>query len=199
MKNITQPGVDSFRWEREPVPVESAILAEAGDEYALTVLRYEGGSIDNARLRHVISQLIAQCVHDDPEGLPFVVAAEVLDVLKKEGLRPFLCDDALEVEKECALSWVVEAVCSAETVLLADASETEWLAGKTCDKKIVIRHRSGLNLPNVSGYFVVISVICAVGLAGVLIPLRCEHTPASRGLKTQPSTSDPSKQIDKRE
>ena len=112
------------------VPGKAVLLAEARDDDALAVLRSEVLPVDDA-VMHVITQFVAQGVQDDAESVAAIVREQVFHVFQQEGARAFGGNDARHVKEQGPLCSAFKAVRSAEGIFFADASDAEWLAGKS--------------------------------------------------------------------
>lgn len=90
-------------------------------------------------------------------------------------------------------------MCSTEAVLLAYASETERLAGKTSNEDVVVRYRGRINFADVAGDLVTVGVVRSVSLAGILVPLGGEDAVAARRFESQAGATDAGEQVNERE
>ena len=81
------------------------------------MLRHERTCIDDPCL-DVIAEILGERLHDDFEGAPAIMASQVLDVLKQEGLRAVVSDNARDIKKQRSLGWVIEPVQASQGIFL---------------------------------------------------------------------------------
>ena len=157
------------------VPVELRRLGEADDVDALAVLAGPELGVQDLPV-DVVPELVPQHVHDHPEGVPPVVAREVLHVLQEE--RPWpLGVDARHLEEQGSLSLVLEARGAPERALLGDPGERERLAGEAGEQHVEVLDVIGGNLADVTGGR--LPVVHPVSLLGEPVPLAGEHASAA--------------------
>ena len=80
------------------------------------MLGHHASRIDDCR-EYSVAQGFRQSLMDDLIGPPFIVAREVLDVLKHKCLWLMMIDDIGDGEKEVPLLLIVEAVFASQAVL----------------------------------------------------------------------------------
>jgi len=81
----------------------------------------------------------------------FVVAPEILDVFKDEGLGLMVLDYVGDFEEQVALLLVLEAVFAAEAELLRDARDAEGLVREPTAEYVVGQNVSDPDLVYVAG------------------------------------------------
>ncbi len=84
----------------------------------------------------MVSKFVLKNVHDSSEGVPPVMALQILDVLKNEHGRFVTLDDVCDGKEEIALLLVLKTVFASQTVFLGHARYAERLAGETGAKNV---------------------------------------------------------------
>jgi len=175
-------------WEAERVG-----LAEADEEDAFAVLGEPVAGVDDAGV-DVIAEVFGEGAVDDGEGAALVVAFEVLDVFEDEGGGLVVFDDAGDFEEEIALADIFEAVGAAEGVFLADAGETEGLAGEAAAEDVVPGDVGGGDEVDVAGWF--LAEVGGVGDAGPAVPVGGEDAVAAELFECETEAADAAEQVD---
>ena len=79
----------------------------------------------------IIAKFVLKRIHNHRESPAFVMASEVLYILKKKGFRASCLKNSRNIKEQCSLGITGKAMTSAECILL-DTSYGKGLAGKTC-------------------------------------------------------------------
>ena len=99
----------------------------------------------------------------------FVVAQEVLDVFKDEGLGLVVLDYAGDFEEQVALLLVFKAMLAAEAELFRDARDAERLARESTAEDVVGQNVSDCDLVNIAGWC--FAEVGGIGALGWLVPV----------------------------
>lgn len=89
----------------------------------------------------MVAEFVLEHVHDGCERAAFIMAPQVLYVLKHEGIGLVMGDDLRSIKEQRSLRVAQETVRSTQSIFLGDACDGEGLAGKTCQKKVVRRYQ----------------------------------------------------------
>lgn len=153
-------------WKLEELEV--ALFPKADEEDPLAVPGNDGLGIDDLVVNRV-PQRLCQGVVDDLERAAFVVAPEVLDVLKNEGLGLVILDYVGNSEEEVALLLVFEAMLVAEAELFRDACDAEGLAREPTAEDVVGQDFGERDLVYVTGWC--IPKVGSIGALSGLVPV----------------------------
>jgi len=105
--------------------------------------------------------------------------------------------NAFYVEKKRPLRLTIKAVRTIERVLFGNTGNRKGLAWETADQNIVRRYELLVDFGDIAS-----DVVCVTGevrtirLLTELVPLAREDAPPANGFKTNPDTTDASKEID---
>ena len=196
MKDVAhaRPGREVGQGQR--IEAESHRAAKAHHEDALAVLGHEVLGVEDAVV-HVVAQLLFEHLANDLEGVALVVAFQVLNVLKQDGVRPVVLDDARHVKEKGALRLAGKAVGFPQRVLLGHAGNRERLAREASQQDVVARDVGRLDLGDVALDRMVLAEARDVGLLGELVPFAGPDALAANGLEAQPYPANPREQVNK--
>ena len=90
-------------------------------------------------VRYVIPQLLER-LHDNAEGLPAVMALEILDVLQHENRRTTGIDNADNIKEQRALRIAGKTVGASEGILFRHAGQRERLTREARQQDIMGRN-----------------------------------------------------------
>src|SRR5690606_2332859 len=158
--------------------------AKPNNEYPFAVLRNEVLRIDHMCV-DIVSEVIAQCAHDNFKRSTLVVGFQVLNILEQESSRPFRFENPCDVEEQSPLRFAHEPVLEPQGVLFANAGDRERLARESREQHIVIRDFRRCDFCYVTSYFMIDMEVFLISLKAILVPLARVDAPPTSVLKGQ--------------